>query len=70
MFPKALEIANQYNLSVIKIDINEVKQVAGQNLVFTVPTILLIKEGKEILRESRFIDFQNLERVLGIVMED
>lgn len=69
VFPKVLDIANIYGINILKIDINNVKLVAGQHLVFTVPTVLVVKEAKEILRESRFINFQNLERVLSIVSD-
>lgn len=70
LFPKVLDIANIYGINILKIDINKIKLVAGQHLVFTVPTVLIMKEAKEILRESRFIDFQNLERVLAIITEE
>ena len=37
------------------------QEVAGRYAVFTGPTILLFHNGKEILRESRFISLENLE---------
>ncbi|XMB72776.1 thioredoxin family protein [Mycoplasmatota bacterium WC30] len=40
----------------------------GQHLVFTVPTVLVFSEGKEILRESRFIDFNKIERLFNIYL--
>ncbi len=39
----------------------------GQCLVFTVPTIIIFFEGKEILRESRFIDYLNITRILALL---
>ena len=69
IFPKVLEIARKHSINIARIDINKVKIVAGQSLIFTVPTILIMKESKEILRESRFIDFNNIDRVLQIVSE-
>jgi len=51
-------------IKVGKIDINEQKEIAGQRVVFTVPTILIFNEGRELLRESRFIDFNNIKRLL------
>ena len=51
------------------IDINEQKEIAGQNLIFTVPTIVIMNEGKEIFKESRFIDFNKIERTLGLLVD-
>ncbi len=42
----------------------------GQHLVFTVPTILVFSGGKEILRESRFIDFSKIERLFDIYLAE
>jgi hypothetical protein len=40
----------------------------GQQLVFTVPTILVFSYEKEILRESRFIDFSKLSRLFDLYL--
>lgn len=70
MLPKVLDIAKKYQCRIVSVDVEDLKSVSGQYLVFTVPTILVIHEGKEILRESRFIDFQNLERRLSRMAEE
>jgi thiol-disulfide isomerase/thioredoxin len=44
--------------------IEEVPEFSGQHLVFTVPTVLIFYQQKEILRESRFIQFQKIHRLL------
>ncbi|MEL1134291.1 thioredoxin family protein [Desulfitobacterium sp. THU1] len=67
--PKVLKLANEYNIPVVEIDIEKHREVAGQTLVFTVPTLLVMHEGKEILRESRFIDLQNVARLVEQVIE-
>lgn len=36
-------------------------EIAGQRLIFAVPTILLMAEGKEIARLSRHFGMQDLE---------
>ncbi|MCP8969888.1 thioredoxin family protein [Ectobacillus ponti] len=46
------------------VSLEEVPQVSGELLVFTAPAILLFAEGKEVLRESRFIIFEQLEEQL------
>jgi hypothetical protein len=37
--------------------------------VFTVPTVIVFADGKEILRESRFIDFKRIERLFDAYVE-
>ncbi len=48
--------------------IEDVEMFQGQHLVFTVPTILVFSNEKEILRESRFIDFNKIERLFGLYL--
>ena len=42
------------------INSEEAKELAAQNNVFTVPTILFLFEGKEFIRKSRNINLNNL----------
>ncbi|MGI1659711.1 MAG: thioredoxin family protein [Desulfitobacterium sp.] len=67
--PKVLKLAKEYNIPVVDIDIQKHREVAGQTLVFTVPTLLVMHEGKEILRESRFIDLHKVARLVEQVIE-
>jgi len=46
--------------------LEDVEIFQGQHLVFTVPTIIVFSESKEILRESRFIDFSKIERLFQL----
>lgn len=48
-----------------QIFVDDVTEIQGQLLIFTVPTIVFFSEGKEILRESRFIDFNRMDRLLS-----
>jgi thioredoxin-like negative regulator of GroEL len=45
-------------LGIVKAD--EVQAIAGTFLVFTVPAMLLFVEGKEMIREARFVHMQTL----------
>jgi thioredoxin-like negative regulator of GroEL len=67
VFPKLLDLVAAYPVSVIKIQADTLTEIAGQYLVFTVPTILVVQEGKELLRESRFIDYNNIDRILSLL---
>lgn len=70
LLPKVLKVAQVYKILVGQINTQEFKEGAGQLLVFTVPTLLVMCEGREILRESRFIDLQNTARILESVTEE
>lgn len=67
VFPKLMNLVEGYPAKVAKISIDEQPEIAGQSLVFTVPSVLIVFEGREILRESRFIDFQKVERTLDLL---
>lgn len=47
------------------VPIAELPEVAGEFMVFSAPTILIFSQGREIARESRFIDFLKLEKALA-----
>ncbi|MDT8718756.1 thioredoxin family protein [Clostridium sp. 19966] len=42
-------------------EIDELPSIAGKFSVFALPCILIFLEGKEILREARFISINELE---------
>jgi len=69
VFPKLMNLVEVYPIKAAKIYIDELVEIAGQSLVFTVPTVLIFYDGKEILRESRFIDFEKVERTLNLLNE-
>lgn len=58
-----------YNIELHEVYIDEVPEFRGEHLVFTVPTVLLFSKGKEILRESRFIDLNKIERIIKLNLE-
>lgn len=49
--------------------LEDIEIFQGQHLVFTVPTIIVFNNGKEILRESRFVDFQKIERLFNLYLD-
>lgn len=44
----------------IQVDADEVPEVAGEFTVFTVPALLLFIEGREMIREARFVVMDEL----------
>jgi hypothetical protein len=47
-----------------EIDIDEVPSFRGEHLVFTVPTVLIFSEGKEIFRTSRYIEYGQIDKLI------
>ncbi|MEW6196694.1 MAG: thioredoxin family protein [Bacteroidota bacterium] len=64
--PKLIEFLSE-NFPLIKfgyVNIDESKETAAQNSVFTVPTILFFVEGKEYIRKARFLNLDELKTEL------
>ena len=62
MLRKVNYVLENYNyVEKIEILLQDMQEIAGRYAVFTGPTVLLFYNGKEILRESRFISLENLE---------
>ena len=38
--------------------------LAGEYMVFTAPALIVFKDGKEVFREGRFLEFEKLEDYL------
>lgn len=47
------------------IDLNIYEDAKGYFSVFTIPAILVFSEGKELLREARFFNFEEIEEKLN-----
>ncbi|MFA7075097.1 MAG: thioredoxin family protein [Candidatus Izemoplasmatales bacterium] len=56
------------DIPVYQLYLEDVEMFQGQHLVFTVPTILIFNQQKEILRESRFIDFDKIKRLFDLYL--
>ncbi|GGF25200.1 thioredoxin-like protein YdfQ [Halobacillus andaensis] len=48
----------------IHVDAAEVKEIAGEYTVFTVPVVILLSEGKELERMARFVPLGELHEKL------
>lgn len=66
-------LSNYPNVKSIKIDIDESPFLCAELSVFIAPTILIFAQGKETLRESRFIVLneldKNLDRYYNLIFE-
>jgi len=60
--PKLIDLITQEypNIKFSYVDLNKSKEISGQLSVFSVPTILFFFDGKEVIRESRNINLEEL----------
>ena len=68
-WPQLKHMSDAYHVPALDINIDTHPQLAAQRLVFTVPTILVLAQGKEMIRESRFIGFDRIDRLLNLMAD-
>ncbi|KYH34023.1 thioredoxin [Clostridium tepidiprofundi DSM 19306] len=62
LFPKVQTMLEDYpNIKLGRVYLNENAELGGKFSIFTVPAILVYIEGKEAIREARFINMDLLE---------
>lgn len=62
LLPKIKEILTRYPKIVSnRVDVGEIREIAGEFSIFTVPVVIFYVDGKEILRRGRFISIGELE---------
>jgi predicted thioredoxin/glutaredoxin len=59
-------VPNLDQIEVYNIYIDDVDEFRGKHLIFSVPTVLIFSEGKELLRESRYINYAKIERLISM----
>ena len=63
--PKVEALLEKYDaFEFLYVDIHKYPQISGQRLVFTVPTILVMQNGREVKRYSRHFALQEHESSL------
>lgn len=72
--PKILNLLNKFpKMEFLSIDCEDQKEIAAQNMVFTVPSILVFFYGKESIRKSRNLGIEQLkgeiERTYNLIFE-
>lgn len=59
--PKVLEILQDYpEIESVYVNVREQQEAAAQHGIFTIPGILVFAEGKEAVREARFVHVDQL----------
>jgi len=62
LLPKVRNMLTKYPKIVFRyVEINDALEVSGELSVFSVPVLLFFIEGKETLRESRYVNMSELE---------
>jgi len=59
-------ISNLESIEKYSIYIDDFEQFKGDHLIFSVPTVLIFSNGKELLRESRYINYDKVQRLIDI----
>merc|ERR1711879_331519 len=59
-------IPNLDQIEIHSIYIDDIDQFRGDHLIFSVPTVLIFSEGKELLRESRYINYDKITRLIDL----
>lgn len=68
--PKVSALAAGYEgLEVFYVDLDKDESVAGQFSIFTIPGILVYVEGKEWIREARYLSMDQLQAKLDRIVE-
>ena len=71
MLDKVVRLADQFpSLTSFYTDITDEPLIAGQFLVYSGPTVLLLLDGKEVYRDAQFIELEefdyNIKRFLEL----
>ncbi|MCF6137260.1 thioredoxin family protein [Pseudalkalibacillus berkeleyi] len=70
LLPRVREMLNQYeNIHLGQVNADDVTEIAGHFSIFTVPVLLLFVEGKEMIREARFVQIEALDTQIGRIYE-
>lgn len=59
-------IPNLHQIEMYSIYIDDIEQFKGDHLIFSVPTVLVFSNGKELLRESRYMNYSKISRLIDI----
>lgn len=74
LLPKVQEVMDHFpKIQMAFINVDDVPEIAGHLSIFTAPVLILYVDGKEILREARFVHLDQfrhkVEKVYGLAEE-
>ncbi|WP_138416756.1 thioredoxin family protein [Aquibacillus sediminis] len=66
LLPQIKELMLNYpDIKLAHINVDDVEEVAGRLSIFTVPVLILYVDGKEHLREARFVHVDTLDQKIN-----
>lgn len=70
MLPQVEEVLKEYpQIEAGLVNAGKVTEIAGFLMAFTVPVVVLYLDGKEVLREARFVPVEKLRKDLKRIYE-
>ena len=68
MKPKVFSVYEEAGMPIKELSINQFRELAAQQLILKSPTIILYENGKEIIRDTGFIDLNRIARNLDLIL--
>lgn len=68
MKPQVESVFNNNDAKLAEVVVNEHPSLTAQQLIMTSPTVVFYENGKELFRESGFVDLQKLDRNLKLIL--
>jgi len=68
MKPKVFSIYQEAGMPIKELSLNQFQEIAAQQLILKSPTVILYEKGKEITRDSGFIDLNKIFRNLDLIL--
>lgn len=63
--PKMTELLKNYpKIELREVEADQVKEISAEYLIFSAPTLLFFVDGKEYLREGKFVQFRKLAHTI------
>ena len=66
--PQVLTIYKNAEMPIKEISLNSFRELAGQQLILKSPTVILYENGKEIIRDSGFMNLDKMARNLELIL--
>lgn len=63
--PKLTELLKEYpKIELREVEADKVKEISAEYLIFSAPALLFFVEGKEYIREGKFVQFKKLTEAI------
>lgn len=63
--PKLMELLKNYpTIELREVEVDKVKEISAEYLIFSAPTLLFFVDGKEYIREGKFVQLKKLANTI------